>query len=262
MRHLPIILLFAANGLFARPIGVNVHHLFGSAKFVGEVVITGYNGRGKIYFQSTQFKDTINSADCRVKVRNGIVFPPGKDHWMGNLPFIGDTVLILVDGYNNTPVFGSRIGRYYRLWSSIHNRSLASFSFESPVLPLDDKRFSDSGNTTSCRDGCLVPIDQLSSLIETYQSRVAKKVESVNIAKYKGGEALAIFYDETLKLFNGMVWSNKPFGKSKTLTLTYSNGKALEIIFVKYRSPKQPRYSRSGMEKFRWMDIQEIRWVK
>jgi hypothetical protein len=264
MRVLTILILLLSNGLSAKPITFVVSDLFGSAKFVGEVVITGYNGTSKIFFESTQYKDTISSAGCPPPAKSGENYGDSL-YWTGNVPSTGDTVIIVVNGYNRITIFGKRIERNYRLWSPIHGRSVSMFVFEYPVLPLDTQRVSGhAGDSTSCWDGCLVPIDQFSALRKDYKTRFAKKLEAVNISRLVGKEALYIFYEDPLRQFSSLTWTDEPPGKLQSLILNYSNGRSLEVVpVINKESPTQFDITRRfDLEKFKSMNIKEIRWVK
>lgn len=265
MRYLTLSLLLISNTLFARPIMVVVADLFGSAKFVGEVVITKYDSAGKIYFNSTRFKDTINWASCGWQLKNGFVFDNfDKSDWTCNMPFIGDTVLIVIDGYNRSVVFGKKVGPNYRLWSTLFSESIAIFEFEKPVTALNkEKTLRATDSITTCWDGCLVPIQKLPSLVQEYRNRFSKKLAAVTLEKYKRKEVWNIFYDNTLPYFNHLTWTEGPPGKLKSLVLTYSNKKALEITPVLHKdSPTQLNASLEfDMEEFKKMTIKDIKWL-
>jgi hypothetical protein len=262
-----IVTFFTTIGVSAKPILVVVSDIIGSAKFAGEVVITHYDGNGKIEFQSTEYKDTITSAICGGTLTNGYKFPYPKEenYWTENYPFIGDTVFIVINGYNRINIFGKRIGNDYRLWSPLMSGSIAIFEYERPIKKIDDDKLLNSGDSIeSCRDGCLLPIAEAKTLIDKYRSDFAKKLIAVSVDKYIGQEVLYLFYNDTLRLFNALLWTDEPPGKLRSLMLTYSNGKSLEIRPL--NSSEQPTQfdinRQFDLDKFKKLRIKEIKWME
>ena len=263
-----IFLLFQLHS-FGRPIRIVVSDLLGSAKYIDEVVITKYDGKGKVYFQSLKYKDTINNASCGRQITNGWNFPyrQEENNWTENQPFIGDTVLVIIDGYDRVKIYGKRIKNDFRLWSPLMSGSLAHFNFESPIKPVEKTKIlnnSDTNKTMACWDGCLIPVDKLDLLIKNYKANFSKKVNSINLTQFKGNPAYTIFYNDTLIYFSDLIWTDEPPGKLHSLLLTYNNGKTLEIIpVVDEQHPRQFSEKRQfDMEKFKQMKIQKIEWTQ
>lgn len=262
-----VCLLFQLHS-FGKPIRIEVADLFGSAKYVDEVVITKYDGKGNVYFQSLKFKDTINNASCGRKITNGWNFPyqQEENNWTENQPFLGDTVLVVIDGYNRIKVYGKRIKSDFRLWSPLMSGSLAYFNFESPNRPIEKSKLLSDSDTTkimSCWDGCLIPVDKLDLLIKNYKANFSKKVNSINLTQFKDKPAYSIFYNDTLIYFNDLVWTDEPPGKLHSLLLTYNNGRTIEVIpVIDEQHPRQFSEKRQfDMEKFKQMKIQKIEWI-
>lgn len=257
------ILLLTVNAL-ARPIGYNVSDLIGSAKFVGEVVITSYDSlEHTVNFKSLKYKDTLNQASCAI-CKGFNYTNPESDQWTNNMPAVNDTVLIIVNGYGTAVVFGKKVDDYYRLWSTVISGSIAIFRFEAPILPLNNDEILDSnGTTTSCWDGCLLPVSKLTELIKGYRQEFNEKLEDVELNKLVNTEVYSIFYEESLKQINGFVWSDEPPGKLRSLILTYSNGKSLEITpFTEGNQPAQFDIKREfNLEEFKKMKIKKIEWI-
>jgi hypothetical protein len=261
---LTISILFLTINVWAKPIGYNVSDLIGSARFVDEVIITGYDSLDNaIKFQSLKFKDTLNDASCAI-CKGYNYSNPESDQWTNNMPFVGDTVLIIVNGYGTAVVFGKKVDGYYRLWSTVFSGSIAIFEFKSPILPLNKEEVLNSnGNMTSCWDGCLVPISQLSQLIENYRQEFSKKLEVVELSKLENTEVYNIFYDESLKHINGFLWLDEPPGKLRSMILTYSNGKSLQVTpYTEGNQPAQFDVKREfNLEEFQKMKIKKIEWI-
>ena len=108
---LNILFLFLSLNISAKPIIYNVPDLIGSARFVDEVVITGYDTiESKIKFQSLEYKDTLSEAGCYIC--KGFNYPnPDHFHWTNNMPYVGDTVLIIVNRIGAV-VFGKKKDEY------------------------------------------------------------------------------------------------------------------------------------------------------
>ncbi|MFM2385901.1 MAG: hypothetical protein RL660_658 [Bacteroidota bacterium] len=253
----------------ARPIIIDISNLLGSAKYIDEVVITNYDGKGKVYIRSLILKDTINSASCGRQITNGWKFPykQQEDNWTENQPFIGDTVLVVIDGYDRIKVYGKRIKGDFRLWSPSMSRSLALFRFESPIKPIEvSKQFtsSDTSSFMACWDGCLIPTDKLDSLVQKYKANLSTKINSISLTQFKGEPTYSIFYNDTLLYFSDLTWTNEPPGKLHSLLLSYSNGKILEIIpAIDEQHPRQFSDERKfDLDKVKQMKIQEIRWIE
>lgn len=257
------ILLLSLNA-WAKPIGYNVPNLIGSAKFVGEVVITSYDSlENSINFKSLEFKDTLNNASCTI-CKGFNYSNPESDQWTNNMPFVGDTVLIIVNGYGTAVVFGKKVDNYYQLWSTVFSGSIAIFEFEPPILPLNKEEILNSnGKMTSCWDGCLVPISHLSQLIERYRHEFSKKLENVELSKFVNTEVYNIFYNKSLKHINGILWSDEPPGKLRSMILTYSNGKSLQVTpYTEGNQPAQFSINREfNLEEFQKMKIKKIEWI-
>jgi len=257
------ILLLTLNAL-ARPIGYNVSDLIGSAKFVGEVVVTSYDSlEHTVNFKSLKYQDTLNQASCAI--HKGFNYSnPESDQWTNNLPFVGDTVLIIVNGYGTAVVFGKKVNNYYRLWSTVFSGSIAVFRFEAPILPLNNDEILDPTDTmTSCWDGCLIPVSKLTELVNRYRQEFNNKLEGIEISKLVNTEVYNIFYDESLKHINGFVWSDEPPGKLRSLILYYSNGNSLEITpFTEGNQPAQfDIENKFDLEEFKKMKIKKIEWI-
>jgi hypothetical protein len=251
---------------FTRPIRIVVADLLGSAKYIDEVVITKYDGKGKIYFRSLKYKDTLNNASCGRQINNGWNFPYKKEenNWTENQPFIGDTVLIIIDGYVRVKVYGKRVNNDF--WSPLMSGSLAWFDFESPIKPIEKSKLlnnSDTNKVMACWDGCLIPINKLDFLIKSYKTKFAKKINSISLTKFKGSPVYSVFYSDTLIYFSDLVWTDEPPGKLHSLLLTYNNGKTLEIVpVVDEQHPRQFSENKQfDMEKFKQMKIQKIEWA-
>ena len=184
-----IICILVQIQAFGKPIRIIVSDLLGSAKYIDEVVITNYDGKGKIYFQSLKYKDTINNASCGRLIKNGWNFPYKKqnNYWTENQPFIGDKVLIVIDRNDRVKVYGKKVNMDYRLWSPLISGSIAMFDFEKPLKPIDKSKLLENSNPNknmTCWDGCLIPIDQLNLFIKKYRSEFAKKINAINLKKF------------------------------------------------------------------------------
>jgi len=252
---------------FGKPIRIVVADLLGSAKFVDEVVVKKYDGKGKIYFQSLKYKDTIDNASCGRLITDGWNFPYKKEdnNWTENQPFIGDTVLVVIDGYDRIKVYGKRVNNDFRLWSPLMSGSLAYFDFENPIKPIEKNKLlnnSDTSKWMACWDGCLIPVDKLDILVANYKARFSKKINSINLIQFKGNPVYSIFYNDTLVYFRDLIWVDEPPGKLHSLLLTYNNGRSLEIIpLIDEQHPGQFSEKRQfDMEKFKQMKIQKIHW--
>lgn len=57
--------------LIAKPVTYNITKIIGSADYVDEVVISKYSD-GDIYFQSINYKDTVNKARCGSHITSGV----------------------------------------------------------------------------------------------------------------------------------------------------------------------------------------------
>lgn len=260
--------LFFQLQSFGRPIRVVVADLLGSAKYVDEVVVTGYDGKGRIFFRSLRFKDTLHSSSCGRQVSNGWNFPYKKEEnlWTENQPFIGDTVLVIIDGYNRVKSYGKRVGNDYRLWSPLITWSIALFEFESPIRPIEKSKLldnSDSAKISACWDGCLVPVDKLDGLVKEYRARFSKKINAISLEPFRGSPAYSIFYNDTLVYFSDIIWTDEPPGKLYSLILTYNNGKAVEIVPEFDKDHPRPFSEKRvfEMDKFKEMKIKSIRWI-
>ena len=265
-----IITLFVLCSLTlnAKPIRIVVSDLIGSAKYIGEVIIIKFDGQGKVYFKTTKQNDKIKSAYCGKKVNNGYNFPYRQEdnYWTENIPFIGDTVLIIIDANERIKVYGKKVNNDYRLWSPLMSGSIALFDFEKPLKPIEQSKLlqnSDTNKTMTSWDGCLLPIDKLNNLITEYKKRFSNKLKTVDITQFKAKPVYSVFYDETLNYYTKFIWSDEPPGKLYSLTLVYNNGKTLEIIpVVDKNHPRQFDENRNfDLEKFKLMTIEQIKWT-
>jgi hypothetical protein len=130
-------------------------------------------------------------------------------------------------------------------------------------MKLKEEILDSNRTTTSCWDGCLVPISQLSLLVKSYREEFSKNLENSELSKLENTEVYNIFYHESLKYINGFLWSDEPPGKLRSLILTYSNGKSLEITpYTEGSQPAQFDINREfNLEDFKKMKIKKIEWL-
>ena len=250
---------------WAKPIAYDVSKLIGSATFVGEVVITKYDStEGVMRFKSLEFQDTINQAFCSNFI--GYTFNyENSESWTSYFPNVGDTVLIVVEGGEHAAVFGKQIGEFYRLWSTLYSGSIAIFNFEAPLLPISKEDIMwNNDSSTACWDGCLFPVSQLRSLVDQYQADFNRMLSKVDLTSLEDKEVYTIFYSDTLKYYEGHIWSDEPPGKLRSVTFTYANGRSLKVIpHTPDNKPVQFDINRKfDIETFKMLKIKSIRWVE
>jgi len=255
-----IVVLVFSQELCARPIVYNVANLIGSAKFVGIVNIAGFDAMGEtVSFHSMEYEDTLEHANYSSPYNSG---PPlnYEDHWTQKLPAIGDTVLIVVAGNGSVLFFGKQVGDYYRLWVPQFAWSTPIFAFEAPLLPINEEKqlFKGDGTTTSCWDGCLLPMAQLHTLVKRYRTAFHERLANAATQQYKNKEVYSIFYDQTLSNYSSLSWSDAQAGKLPHLFFTYSNGKVLEIVAANDGND----HLQIDLEKFKLLKIETIRWLE
>jgi hypothetical protein len=262
-------LLFILTGTFelkAKPLRIVVEDVIGSSNFAGQVVIIGYDGKGQISFKSTDYKDTISVAKVGRQLDNGYDFPykPTDNCWTENYPYIGDTVFIVVNCNDFITIFGKQVKNDYRLWSPLMTGSIAIFEFSEPLKPIDSTMvLGTQGQTKSCWDGCLIPINLTKSLVSEYRQRFKeKKLNSIQLKNFVGQTVQTVFYNDTLRLFNDLIWVDEPPGKLRSMVLTYSNSQSIEIIPENNKNkPIQFNINRKfNLDEFKKLKIKEIRW--
>jgi hypothetical protein len=278
-----LLLIFAivtlSSGVRIKPITVSVENKIGSSKFAGEVVITGYSGKGQIYFKSTAFTDTLSVAHCEDTLKNGYVRPwnLANNTWTENWPYIGDTVFVVVGPGNWISIFGKRVGNDYRLWSTWSTGSTPIFEFRAPLRSINSSHcidnspirnvdpsgyFAKFGNLESCMDGCLMPIDLAQSLILKYRQEFNNKLASIQISNFVGQTTHAILHNDTLGFHGPLVWNFGPHKKIISFTLPFVTGKSVEVHPVNDRNnpirfdPDNP----FDWNKFWGLKIKQIRW--
>jgi hypothetical protein len=151
--------------------------IVGSAKFVGEVVITGYDSAGRlINFQSLEFPDTVSQSFCETCVRGR---KPNSRYMAGNLPYIGDTVLIVLPDfeslfwtYRKHLLFGIKEGDAYRIWLS--SRLAYHTILEEDILYTE---FLPDHFENTCLWKCFVPIQDLDEFVKHYQELYRLKLQ-------------------------------------------------------------------------------------
>ncbi len=255
--------MFISQYSLAKSITYFVSSLIASARFVGEVVITESDTTGFIRFKSIEFEDTLSQANCSICT--------WYDHtdfnrydWTNNIPYIGDTVLIIMKR-ERAVVFGKKIKEHYRLWSIPYTMSIAIFSFENPILPLSEKDrilpFFNSDSITTCSDGCLLPISELHNLIKKYRKKFDKVLKKVDISDFENKEVYEIFYNVPLKYYTRWYWFEDSTGELKGLVFNYSNGDSLKVIPHSLED-KQIQIDEER-EFWNWkLNIKEIEWIK
>ncbi len=261
-----VVIVFTSQ-LEAKPLRIVVEDIIGSSKFTGQVVITGYDGKGKIFFTSTDYKDTISIAKVGQPLVNGTNSEKkAADNYLTeNYPLIGDTVLIVVNENDLIRVFGKRIKTDYRLWSPLISGSIAIFEYATPLKPIDSSMvLGTKGTTESCWDGCLLPIEITQRLIATYRQKFNSKLNSIQLKSFVGQTVQTVFYNDTLRLYNDLIWSDEPPGKLRSLLITYSTGQTLEIIpenntnhAIQFDSNRK-----FSLDEFKKCVIKEVKWLE
>jgi hypothetical protein len=162
--------LLLTTTTFARPRGVLLDDELRYAKFVGTVVIDNYDGKGGIYFHSTDYKDTISKAFGNFYGTDGLIWSnPVKTELTTCTPFKKDTVLIVIDTNNRVSLFAKILADKYRFWSPYFTGSLALFRFSYPAEILDKslevKELGQANGKTylACWDGCYLKKEYLKS---------------------------------------------------------------------------------------------------
>jgi hypothetical protein len=262
-------ILFILTGTFeltAKPLRIVVEDVIGSSKFAGQVVVIGYDGKGQISFKSTEYKDTISIAKVDKQLDNGYDFSykPKDNYWTENYPHIGDTIFIVVNENDLIRIFGKQVKNDYRLWSPLMTGSIAIFEFSEPLKPIDSSMvIGVNGQTKSCWDGCLIPINLTNSLVSEYRQRFKDKLNSIQLKDFVGQTVQTVFHNDTLRLFNDLIWVDEPPGKLRSFKLTYSNRQAIEIIPENKNKPIQFDIDRKfNLDEFKELKIKEIRWTK
>jgi len=260
-------MLTVTNELTAKPLRIVVEDLIGSSKFAGQVVITGYYGKSKILFKSTDYKDTITIAKVSRQLDNGYNFPykPTDNYLTENYPHIGDTVFIVVNENDLIRIFGKRVKNDYRLWSPLMTGSISIFEYSAPLKSIDSSMvLGTNGKTESCWDGCLIPINLTSSLVAEYRQKFKNKLNSIQLKDFVGQTVQTVFYNDTLRLFNDLIWVDEPPGKLRSLLLTYSSGQSIEIIPENNKNePIQFDINRKfNLDEFKKLKIKVIKWTE
>jgi hypothetical protein len=164
-KHISVFILtiFVTVSSYAKPRIVQFDKELKNAKFIGLVIVEGYDNNGNILFYSIEYTDTIKIAFANYKGPDGYKFPdPDRNHWTGYWPFKKDTVLILIDSLYKVSLFAKKIKTNYRFWSPYYTGSIALFEFSNPSMKLTtEKGLVNSGKLNSCWDGCLLPVNQL-----------------------------------------------------------------------------------------------------
>lgn len=262
-----LIMLTVTNELTAKPLRIVVEDLIGSSKFAGQVVITGYDGKGKILFKSTDYKDTITIAKVGRQLENGYNFPykPTDNYLTEIYPHIGDTVFIVVNENDLIRIFGKRVKNDYRLWSPLMTGSISIFEYSAPLKSIDSSMIlGTNGKTESCWDGCLIPINLTSSLVAEYRQKFKNKLNSIQLKDFVGQTVQTVFYNDTLRLLNDLIWVEEPPGKLRSLLLTYSSGQSIEIIAESNKNePIQLDINRKfNLDEFKKLKIKVIKWTE
>ena len=158
-----VLAIFATISLYAKPRFVQLEKELKNAKFIGLVIVDGYDNNSNILFHFIEDSDTIKIAFVNYKGPDGYKFHnPDTNHWTGDFPFKKDTVLIVIDTSNKVSLFARKLMTDYRFWSPYFTGSLALFEFSSPATKLaTEKGLENFGKLNSCWDGCLLPINQL-----------------------------------------------------------------------------------------------------
>jgi hypothetical protein len=260
-------MLTVTNELTAKALRIVVEDLIGSSKFAGQVVITGYDGKGKILFKSTDYKDTITIAKVGRQLENGYNFPykPTDNYLTENYPHIGDTVFIVVNENDLIRIFGKPVKNDYRLWSPLMTGSISIFEYSVPLKSIDSSMvLGTNGKTESCWDGCLIPINLTSSLVSEYRQKFKNKLNSIQLKDFVGQTVQTVFYNDTLKLFKDLIWVDEPPRKLKSLILTYANGQSIEIVPENdKKAPIQFDINRNfKLDEFKKLKIKKIRWTQ
>lgn len=254
-------ILTLSNDVRIKPRTVFVEDVLGSSNFAGEVVITGYDDKGDVHFKSTTFNDTLSWANLGNPFKSGHTFDTTNKDWTLNLPYIGDTVFIVTEG-DGISLFGKRVGNDYRLWSPLPTGSIAIFVFTEPLKGIDLRSMEKYGSNESCWDGCLLPIHLTKSLILEYRQKFKNKLAAVHLANLIEQPTTSVFYNDTVRYYNDLVWKQGAHKKLISFTLTYSTGQALEINPVNNRN-KSIRFDttkKMNWDKFNKLKIKKIRW--
>lgn len=265
-----LILLFTLTvtiELTAKPLRVVVEDIIGSSKFAGQVIVTGYDGKGNIFFIPTDSKDTLTTASVGRQIENGYNFPykTTDNYWTENYPFIGDTIFIVVNDNNLVRIFGKRVQNDYRLWSPLMTGSISIFEYSAPLKSIDSSMvLGTNGKTESCWDGCLIPINLTRSIVAEYRQKYKNKLNSIQLNTFVGQTVQTVFYNDTLRLYNNLIWVDEPPGKLRSILLTFTTGQTIEIIPENNKNePIQFDIDRQfNLDEFKKLKIKEIRWTK
>lgn len=253
--------------LTAKPLRVVLEDIIGSSKFAGQVIVTGYNGKGNIFFNPTDIKDTLTTASVTRQIENGYNFPykTSDNYWTENYPKIVDTVFIVVNDNGLIRIFGKQVKNNYRLWSPLMTGSIAIFEFSEPLKPIDTSMvIGMNGQSKSSWEGCLIPISLTNTLVSEYRQKFKEKLNSIQLKNFVGKTIQTVFHNDTLKLYNDLIWVDEPPGKLRSLLLTYSNGQSIEIIPENNRNePIQFDINRKfNLDEFKKLKIKEIKWTE
>lgn len=254
----------------ARPMVIHVSSQIGSSDFAGEVVISKDSKTGKIRLHSIEFPDTLISYEGNWPFEEGYRVPylPGEDRMTGNWPAAGDTVFIVLRSKGNTPLFGKRLGAYYRLWYPGYPGSIAVFNFESPLLVLskDDQLVNplkkDSSDTTnfSCWDGCLLPISQTRDIIQKYRLQFSEAILKSDLAKFMGKSPIEITYDKHLHYYSDFEILSTNNDPASSIVLYYADGKKLLIVMKTICIRPIAETSTSLREMWQDCTIESLQW--
>jgi len=271
-RHIRTILtllftLTASIELTAKPLRVVVEDIIGSSKFAGQVIVTGYDGKGNIFFNPTDSKDTLTTASVGRKLENGYNFPnkTTDNYWTENYPFIGDTIFIVVNDNSLVRIFGKRVQNDYRLWSPLMTVSISIFEYSAPLKSISSSMvLGTNGKTESCWDGCLIPINLTKNIVAEYRQIFKNKLNSIQLNTFVGQTVQTVFCNDTLRLYNNLIWVDEPPGKLRSLLLTFTTGQTIEIIPENNKNePIQFDINRNfNLDEFKKLKIKEIKWTE
>jgi hypothetical protein len=162
-------------------------------------------------------------------------------------------------------IFGKRVKNDYRLWSPLMTGSISIFEYSAPLKSIDSSMIlGTNGKTESCWDGCLIPINLTSSLVAEYRQKFKNKLNSIQLKDFVGQTVQTVFYNDTLRLFNDLIWVEEPPGKLRSLLLTYSSGQSIEIIAESNKNePIQLDINRKfNLDEFKKLKIKVIKWTE
>lgn len=213
-----VIVSLSVHGVDAKPRVVVLEKELINAAFVGLVVVDSYSNDGNILFHSLEYTDTLKKAFVNHKGPDGYKFPnPGANYWTAYLPFKMDTVLIVVDKEKSVSLFARKINANYRFWSPYFTGSIALFYFSNQARKLPDQKERKTSlvNLGSCWDGCLLPIEKLSSYFNKETIH-----EFTGYATMNNNKAVFIwdFADSAIYYLEGLAkWKKKYLNKRITI---------------------------------------------